>query len=469
MQSEIQSMIIQGRPLMSGKSSDVVNPSTGKSFAQCYRATEREIDMAVDAASNAFKSWAKTSWDERAEMLKAMAAKIEENVSELALLLSQEGGCPIMFTEWEVGGLAQGMRYFAELSGEPKLLEESEERRARLFRRPLGPVAAITPWNFPIDVLSVKLSPALMAGNTLVIKPAGTTPLTTLKIVELAQEIFPSGVINAVADENDMGGYLTSHPSIRKVTFTGSTAVGSKVMAAASEDLKRVTLELGGNDSAIICEDADIGSIAEQIHMGMFLHNGQSCVGIKRVYVHDSRHDELVDALRLLAEGAKVGGAEDPDTWHGPIHSPVQLERAREFLADGLASGKVATGGKEIDRPGYFMEQTIIIDIADDAKLVREEQFSPVVPIMRFKDDAEAITRANASEYGLGSSVWSADKDRAFAIANQLETGMVWVNKYADIAHHLPFIGAKHSGLGVELGEEGLHEFTQPQTISEAP
>ena len=468
-ENEPAKLVINGLLFDGARVSDVINPSTGEVFASCGRASVEQVERAVASAKDAFPAWSKTSVVERSAVLSAMADRIEAHADELAQLLSREGGCPISDTPYEIAGLIAGMRYFSSLQMEAQVLEDSAERRARVFYRPLGVVAAICPWNFPIDVLSAKLSPALMAGNTVVVKPAGTTPLTTLRIASMVRDLLPPGVLNVIADDNDMGDVLTGHPDVHKITFTGSTITGKRVYRSAVDHLKRLTLELGGNDVAIVLDDARVADIADSIFRGGFLHNGQNCVGIKRIYAHETVYRDLCDALISRCEASVVGDSLNPEVTHGPLQNASHFEKAKIVLADAQANGLIACGGHVIDRPGYFMEPTLVTDIFEGSKLVDEEQFCPVVPIMKFKNDAEVVERANRSPYGLGSSVWSADNARAFAIAEQLETGMVWVNKYADIVHHLPFNGAKQSGFGVEYGEDGLREFTQLQLINEVP
>jgi acyl-CoA reductase-like NAD-dependent aldehyde dehydrogenase len=311
-------------------------------------------------------------------------------------------------------------------------------------------------------LLAFKLPPALLAGNTIVIKPAPTTPLTTLKLGQLIQGLVPPGVVNIIADANDLGGAMTAHPDIRKISFTGSTATGKKVMASAAEALKRVTLELGGNDAGIVLDDVNPKEAAPKLFQSAFQNNGQVCIAMKRLYVHESIYDEMCGELAKLADAAIIGDGLMQGTQIGPLQNRMQYEKVKEFLEDGKKNGKVE------DRPGYFIRPTIVRDITDGTRLVDEEQFGPVLPVIKFKDAEDAVQRANASPWGLGGSVWSKDTDKAYALADKMDAGTIWVNKHADLAPNIPFGGAKLSGLGSELGEEGLAEFTQLKIINMA-
>ena len=322
------------------------------------------------------------------------------------------------------------------------------------------------PWNFPLILLANKLAPALLAGNTMVLKPAPTTPLTTLRFGELCARRLPPGVVNTLVDQNDLGPLLTQHPRIAKVAFTGSTATGRKVMASGADTLKRLTLELGGNDAAIVLDDADPVDTAQKIFMGAMLNSGQVCAAIKRVYVADALYDAVCNELARLAAAAVVGDGMEEQTQFGPIQNKAQFEKVKGYLADAHARGKVIAGGAVLDRPGYFIPPTIVRDIPDDARLVREEQFGPVLPVMRYSDLEDAIARANDSEFGLCGSVWGRDGARAQAVARRMNSGTVWVNKTLDINPNYPFRGAKQSGIGAELGRAGLEEYTQAKVIN---
>jgi acyl-CoA reductase-like NAD-dependent aldehyde dehydrogenase len=461
-------MLIGGRLVDGELSMDVINPATEQVVSACPRASKAQLDAAVAAAKDAFPAWSRTPIDERKALIAKMAQVIQANAQELGRLLTQEQGKPIGDAIMEAYGAAAFFGYFAGLDLPVKVIEDSESRRVEARRRPLGVIAAIVPWNFPLILMAFKVPAALLAGNTIVLKPAATTPLATLRLAELVADILPAGVLNVIADANDLGGALTAHPDVRKVSFTGSTATGKKVMAGAADALKRITLELGGNDAAIVLDDVDPKAAAPKIFRGAFQNNGQVCIAVKRVYAHDSIYDDLCAELARLADEAVIGDGLEQGTQIGPLQNQMQFDKVKELLEDAKAHGKVIAGGVVPDQPGYFIRPTIVRDISDGTRLVDEEQFGPVLPVIRFTDAEDALTRANASPWGLGGSVWSADPVRAQALAERMDSGTVWINHHADLAPHIPFGGAKQSGIGVELGEEGLAEFTQLQVINTA-
>ncbi|PRX19197.1 acyl-CoA reductase-like NAD-dependent aldehyde dehydrogenase [Paraburkholderia sp. BL18I3N2] len=460
--------LIGGRLVDGARKSAVLNPATEEVVDVAPRASAEQINEAVQAAKTAFPAWSNTTIHERREVLLRIAKVVENNVTALAPLLTQEQGQPLAYTEGELRGFAGALRYAADSLTLPiKVLEDSADRYVRLLRRPLGVVAAIVPWNYPFDVLGAKLPAALLAGNTVVVKPAGTTPLTTLRLGELLADVVPPGVLNIVADDNDLGDVLTRHPDVRKVSFTGSIATGKRVMAAASESLKRVTLELGGNDPALVLEDADVAAAVEGIFFLGFINVGQACCGIKRVYVHASIYDAVCQGLAEKARAARLGNGLDPDTEFGPLQNRAQFERVKALLEDTRLHGNIIAGGRVRDGAGYFIEPTIVRDIEDGCRIVDEEQFGPILPVIRYTDLDDAIRRVNGTHFGLGASVWSKNAVRAGEIALRIDSGMVWVNKHADITFGTPFVGSGQSGIGAELGEEGLFEFTQIQVINE--
>jgi len=326
-------------------------------------------------------------------------------------------------------------------------------------------IGAIVPWNFPLVLIGLKLPAALLAGNTVVLKPAPTTPLATLRLAELLKDVLPAGVLNVITDANDLGAALTAHPDVRKISFTGSSATGKKVMAGAAETLKRITLELGGNDAGIVLDDVNPKTAAQGIFDGAFQNSGQVCIAMKRLYVHESIYDEMCDELAAIAKASVVGDGLEQGTQIGPLQNKMQFEKVKEILEDARKHGTILAGG-EAPTKGYFIRPTIVRDITDGSRLVDEEQFGPVLPVIKYSDPEDALARANASPYGLGGSVWSSNIDRALDFAERMDAGTVWVNKHIDLAPHIPFGGAKQSGIGVEMGEEGLAEFTQLQVIN---
>lgn len=459
-------LLINGQMVDGELSMDVVNPATEEKLADCPRASESQLNAAVAAAKAAFPAWSKTSIDERKAAVLKIADVVEANAAELAQLLTKEQGKPIEDATVEVYGMAAFCRYFTSLDLPVEVLEDSEGRRVEVHRNPLGVVGAIVPWNFPLILMAFKLPPALIAGNTLVIKPAPTTPLSTLRIAELIQDILPAGVINFITDANDLGAPMTAHPDVRKISFTGSTETGAKVMAGAAGLLKRITLELGGNDAGIVLDDVDPKETAQKLFDSAFQNSGQVCIAMKRLYVHENIYDEVCEELASIANDTVIGDGLEQGTKLGPLNNKMQYDKVKALIEEAKQDGNVIAGGEFPDKPGYFIRPTIVRDIKEGSRLVDEEQFGPVLPVMSFADESEAVERANASAWGLGGSVWSASPERAYALAEQMDTGTVWINKHAELDPTIPFGGAKMSGLGNELGQEGLQEFTQQKIIN---
>ncbi|MGJ5045997.1 aldehyde dehydrogenase family protein [Bradyrhizobium oligotrophicum] len=459
-------LLIGGTLVPGAATMPVINPATEEVLAQCPRASETQLDQAVAAAKAAFPAWAATAMEERRRLIGKMADIIEANSGELARILTSEQGKPLTDATGEVLGMAAFFHYLATLELPMRVIESSGDRQVEAYRRPLGVVGAIIPWNYPLLILGFKLPPTLLAGNTLVVKPAPTTPLSTLKFAELVKDVLPAGVLNVITDANDLGDRMTGHPDIRKISFTGSTATGQKVMASAAQTLKRITLELGGNDAGIVLDDVDPKTVAPGIFEGAFQNSGQVCLAIKRLYVHESVYDDICNELVAIAKNTVVDDGSKQGTKLGPLQNRMQYEKVKAFLDDAHKNGKVIAGGAAMDRPGYFIEPTIVRDIKEGSKLVDEEQFGPVLPVIKYSDPSDVIRRANGTSYGLGASVWSSDPKRAHEIATQIEAGTVWINKHLDMAPHIPFGGAKQSGIGTEFAEEGLAEFTQLQIIN---
>jgi acyl-CoA reductase-like NAD-dependent aldehyde dehydrogenase len=464
-------MLINGKFVDGAATLDVVNPATEEVFATCARADLNQLNEAVAAAKAAFPAWSKTPIAERRKRLEALSADFKAMHEEFARLLTEEQGKPLPHAMYEVGGAIAMIDYFAAQELPEKVLRDNENERIVQQRAPLGVVAAITPWNFPVILLMLKVPAALIMGNTVVIKPAPTTPLTTLKFGELCAKHLPPGVVNIIVDQNDLGGALTSHPDVAKVAFTGSTETGKKVMASVSSTLKRLTLELGGNDAAIVLDDVDPKVAAPQVFAGATMNAGQVCLAIKRLYVHESQYDAMCEELVKFANETIVDDGMKQGTQMGPVQNKQQYEKVLGYIEDARQRGKIIAGGEKLNRKGYFIPPTIVRDIPDDARLVREEQFGPVLPVLRYKDVDDAVARANDTEYGLGGTVWSNNLDRALGVAQRIESGTVWINKHLDLPPDIPFAGAKKSGFGSEMGVEGLEEFTQARVInmSKAP
>jgi acyl-CoA reductase-like NAD-dependent aldehyde dehydrogenase len=459
-------LVINGKLVPGAATLDVINPATGKVLTTCARANQAQVEEAIAAAKAAFPTWSRKSFDERRQLLTKIMDAFATRIDEFAKLSTQESGKPLPLAIREMKGAVASLRHYAQLELPVETLKESETGRIIKVRAPLGVVAAITAWNYPITLLVNKMPPALLAGNTIVIKPAPTTPLTTLLFGALCNEYLPPGVLNVVVDNNDLGHVLTQHPDVAKVAFTGSTATGKKVMASAADTVKRITLELGGNDPAIVMQDADVKELAPKILQGALVNAGQVCLAIKRVYVHESQYDLMCDELARLANQVVVGDGLEKGTQMGPLQNKMQFEKVKEFLEDAKTHGKVIAGGNALNRDGYFVEPTVVRDIADDARVVREEQFGPIIPVLKYTDINDAVKRANDTSYGLGATVWGKDVERASEIAMQLEAGTVWVNKHLDLPPEVPFGGAKQSGLGVEKGIKGLEEFTQARIVN---
>jgi len=460
------SLLIDGQAHPGAGAFDVVNPATGEAFARCPRADAALLDAAVAAAKAAFPAWSRTPAAERAALVGKLADALEQRAEEFARLLTSEQGKPLPQAQFELMASVGTLRTFAAMTIEPVTLRDDSRGKVIEHRKPLGVVAAITPWNFPVVLMMNKVGPALVAGNTMVIKPAPTTPLTSLLFGEICRELLPAGVINIICDENDLGGMLTGHVDVAKVAFTGSTGTGRKVMQSAADGIKRVTLELGGNDAAIVLDDVDVPDAAAKVFHGAMLNAGQICVAIKRAYVPSSIYDAFCDELARMAKAMVVDDGARQGAEIGPVQNRAQYEKVKEFLADAAERGTVIAGGTALDRPGYFIAPTIVRDIDRDARIVREEQFGPVLPVLPYDDVASLIDEVNDSPYGLAGTVWGKDVQRAVDIAMQIDSGTVWVNQHLAIDPEIPFRGAKQSGLGAELGQAGLHEYTQAHIVN---
>ncbi|HEY4258712.1 MAG TPA: aldehyde dehydrogenase family protein [Schlesneria sp.] len=461
-------MLINGKLVKGASSLVVINPATGRTLTAAPRADRDQLEQAVAAANTVIPFWSGQPLRQRAAMLVKLAEALEADQEEFARLLTEEQGKPLSQALWEIDYSIRMLHYFATRDLAPAVLKEDATEKVVRLHKPLGVVAAITPWNFPLLLLVSKVAPALLAGNTVVAKPAPTTPLTTLKFGELCARILPAGVINIIVDQNDLGTALTNHADVAKIAFTGSTATGKKVMASAAGTLKRITLELGGNDAAIVLGDIDPKEVVPKIFFAAMVNAGQACIAIKRLYVHESIYDVVCDELGRLARGTVVGDGLVQGTEMGPIQNDAQFEKVKEFLEDARQNGTIVAGGGILEREGYFVRPTIVRDISDNAKLVREEQFGPVLPVLSYSDIDEVIARANDTEFGLGGSVWSSDRDQAFGLASRINAGTVWVNKHFDLAPDTQYSGAKQSGIGSELGQEGLEEYTQATIINMA-
>lgn len=460
-------LLINGELVAGNDSIEVLNPATEEVLTRAPVASATQLDEAVVAAQEAFATWSETPWSTRKKKLCQLADRIDENADELALLLTREQGKPLPQAQFEVSVTSGAIRYFASVSFETEAREHAQGEY-EFRRKPLGVVACITPWNFPMILASNKYAPALITGNTVVVKPAPTTPLTTLAIGHLAHDIFPAGVFNVIADNNDLGASMSSHPGIAKVSFTGSTNTGKLVMKSAANSVKRVTLELGGNDPAIVLADADIEAASTGLATTAFMNAGQVCVAPKRIYVADKIYSKFCSRFSTIVNQLRVGSGEEEGVDIGPLQNRAQYAKVKQIVETAEQYGKVIAGGDVPEIPGYFIEPTVIVDIDNEAALVQEEQFGPIVPIVRVSTADEAVALANATVYGLGASIWSEDIDMAKKLGTRLETGTVWINQHMAMGPDLPFCGAKQSGFGVEAGVEGVREYTQIQVMNVA-
>ena len=458
-------MLINGKLVESDQTMDVINPANGKPFATCPRASEADLDAVVAGARQAFKTWKNTSIETRREALKKASAAMMAHADQFASLFTKEQGRPTSQAKEEIQAGAYWLGAVADMELPVEVTEDTEARRVEVHHRPLGVVCGIVPWNFPITLACWKIAPALLAGNTLVIKPSPFTPLCTLKMAELFQDIFPAGVFNVITGGDELGPWMTAHEGFDKISFTGSTATGKRVMETASKDLKRVTLELGGNDAAIVLPDVDVDKVAEQIFFGAFFNTAQICVATKRLYVHTDIYDQLRDRMHMIAQNMPVGDGNDQGNVFGPIQNKAQYDRVMNLMDDARATGLTLLQGKDVPAEGYFIPLTIVDNPPESSRVVQEEAFGPILPMMKYEDLDEVIGRANDSEYGLAGAVWSADVTKAAEVASKMDTGTVWINQNLQMTPGTPFAGAKQSGMGVENGEDGLKEFTQVKTV----
>ncbi|MCJ1961047.1 aldehyde dehydrogenase family protein [Novosphingobium mangrovi (ex Hu et al. 2023)] len=459
-------LLIDGKLVDGVSTFDVVNPATEESFAQCPRASEAMLDEAVAAAKAAQPAWAALSADERQAYLNKLADAMEARHEEFGRLLTAEQGKPLDQAMYEIGGSIYTIRAIAGMRLPDQTMRDEGGNTIIEHRTPLGVCAAITPWNFPVILLVGKMAPCLITGNTMVAKPAPTTPLTTLLLAELAADILPAGVFNVVCDQNELGPKLTGHPDIAKVSFTGSTATGKKVMASAAEGVKRVTLELGGNDAAIVLDDVPAKVAAEKVYNGAMANAGQICVAIKRAYVPTAMYDEFCAEIAKLTKAAVVDDGSKQGATVGPVQNKMQYDKVLAMIEDAKASGTLIAEAAKPDKAGYFIAPTVIGGLSDDAPLVAEEQFGPVLPVLTYDDIEDVIQRANDSPFGLGGTVWGMDQLRAMDVARRINSGTVWVNQHLAIDPNIPFRGSKQSGLGSEHGTAGLMEYTQAHIIN---
>lgn len=465
-------MTIGGKSVSADAYTDIRNPAnTEEVVGQAPVGTKEHLDQAVAAAAKAYESWRHSSDEDRVNACNAIAGVCTEHAEELALLLTKEQGKPLggLGSNFELGGCAGWAGYTGTIDLPDKVIEDSDERHVVQTRVPLGVVGSITPWNWPLMIAIWHIVPGIRTGNTVVIKPSPFTPLSTLRMVELFNDVLPPGLVNVISGGDELGAELTGHEGIDKIVFTGSIATGKKVMASAAKGVKPVTLELGGNDAGILLPGEDPAKFAEGLFFGSMINSGQTCGALKRLYVHEDDLDATVDALVGFASNIPMGDGQDEGSMLGPLQNERQFKRVVELVEDAKANGgKCVIGGEPMGGPNYFYPVTFVTGISDGVRLVDEEQFGPVLPIITYTDVDDAIERANGLEFGLDASVWGSNADETARVAAKLEAGTVCINKHAEIAPHIPFGGIKCSGFGVEFGEEGLAAYTSIKIINAA-
>lgn len=452
-----------GGHLVGGVMTDIQNPATLTVAGRAPLATSADVDAAVAAAAKALNGPWRTETKRMAALAEAVGV-IDRESERLAAILSSEQGKPLAAAKVEMAIARRILQHYAGWQSRPDVLRETDSEHISVDRRPLGVVGLVVPWNYPIAILFMKLGPALRAGNTIVVKPAPSTPLATLELLRAIAACLPEGVINTVTGGVEIGQAVTTHPGIAKISFTGSTATGRAVMAAAAPTLKRLTLELGGNDAAIVLDDADVTRTAARLYSSAFSNAGQVCAAVKRVYVQRTLYRPLVEALEAIAATIKVDAGSEAHSQMGPVHSATQRAFVESLVNDAAAHGAriFADGPALPELPGHFLRPTIVSGLPQDSSLVGREQFGPALPVLPFDTIEEAIAMAEDSEYGLGASVWSADPERALGVGRQLNTGSLYINAHAIPPDpEIPFGGAKQSGIGMELGDWGLDEFSQ--------
>lgn len=459
---------VNGKGVDSDRHLPVLNPATEQSYALCPIASRSLLDEAVASAREAFRAWRRRSVEDRRNLLCEFADSLVHHCGEIAEVLTSEQGKPLRRAEDEILRAATQVRALVSIPLEDEQFRNSSGNEVEVIYKPLGVVGAITPWNMPIMLAVIKIAHALYTGNTVVLKPSPYTPLATLLMGQLVAGAFPPGVLNIVAGEDELGRWMSEHAGIDKISFTGSGATGRKVMSSASGTLKRVTLELGGNDAAIVLPDVDLEKAVPRLFAAAFVNSGQVCMAIKRLYVHDSIYEPVCRDLAALAKAAKVGDGADPATQIGPIQNAMQYRIVLDILADTrrVAGARFLAGGEVSDGPGYFFAPTVVADVREGCRLVDEEQFGPILPVIRFSDVDDAVARANATPFGLGGSVWSRNVKHARDIAAQLDVGVAWINSHVGGDPLVPFGGRKASGIGRESSLAGLRSYMEATAIT---
>lgn len=454
----------------SGKTRIILDPATGEMVGEAPVHDLEYLEQAVADAQAAQPAWAASGHDARSAALLKAADAVERSAEELARLLSREQGKPLNGpnARFEVGACAAWLRAAATIRLAPEMIVDDGETRAELHYKPIGVVGAIGPWNWPMMITIWQIAPALRMGNAVVVKPSGNTPLSVLALVKVLNQELPEGILTVVSCGREVGARLTNHPAIGKIMFTGSTAAGRAIIKSSADTVKRLTLELGGNDAGIVLPDADPKAIAEDLFWGAFINTGQTCAALKRLYVHEDIYDAVCEELTKVAAAMPMGNGLDESNVLGPLQNKAQYDVVANLVEAARASGaRILLGGNpDTSQPGYFYPTTLVGDIDNDNPLVTEEQFGPALPIIRYSTIDEAVEKANGLDVGLGASVWSCDRDAAREVAGRLEAGTVWINKHGAVDPRIPFGGAKQSGYGLEFGVEGLKALGVPQVIN---
>lgn len=464
----LYAMLIGGELVSGRREEAVINPADGSVAGMAPIADGEHLEKAVSVARAAFPDWSAKSWEERGGALQRLADAVEAEKEVLAPLLTLEQGKP--YRTQALGEIETAISFLRDIAKQrlsSRMLRETPKHQVELRYVPMGVIGAITPWNFPVQLSIWKIAPNLLCGNTMVLKLAPSCPLSMLRFGEIAQRILPPGVLNIISGGAELGERMIAHPEFAKITFTGSTATGKRIMKGAADTLKRLTLELGGNDPAIVLPDADVKALAPILFWGAFYNSGQSCVAIKRLYVHESKHAALLAELATVASGVTIGSGFDEASMLGPVQNRQQFERVVELMKDSRACGHKFVAGGTIDgeQSGYFVPVTLVDNPPDDSRIVQEEQFGPILPVLSYKTVDEAVRRANDTKMGLAASVWGRD---AADVGSRLQAGTVWINESPLFGADIPFGGHKQSGVGLELGEEGLAACMLPQVRATA-
>ncbi|UOO89691.1 aldehyde dehydrogenase family protein [Vitreoscilla massiliensis] len=459
--------IIAGKQVRGeGERIDIINPANEQVLSSISAINPAQFDAAVSAAQAAFPLWRDLGDGKRTELLLQAADVLEQHADEIATLITLEQGKVLGLAQFEMQGTLAWLRYTAGLQIPVDILEDSDSKRIELHHEPIGVVGSITPWNWPVMIAMWHMVAALKAGNVVINKPSEYTPLSTVRMVEVLNQVLPSGVLQAVVGKGDVGAAFSAHAGIQKMVFTGSTPTGQAIYKSGAAFMRPLTLELGGNDAAIVLPDVNVAEVAAKIYGGAFINGGQTCAALKRLYVHESIYAELTQALTDIADAVVLGDGMDANSQLGPVQNKMQFDKVNHYLQDALNNGaRVLTQNSAKPESGYFIRPTIVVDIANAVALVREEQFGPVLPVVSYSSVDEAIAMANDMEFGLGGSVWSQDLAAAQTIAAQMQTGTVWINGHAEVAPHAPFGGWKLSGLGAEFGIDGLLANTRQKAV----